>query len=143
MSDIEFKCLSGPMFYKDGYKYQLEKDAVFMLPAILSFYEHDSAFITLHGGLLTVKAGYALDGPSGPTADSPSGMRPALLHDSGYQLIREGILQQEHKPIFDELFYRGLLHDGMGKIRAWAWYQAVKYFGKGATIHNRNILAAP
>ncbi len=143
MSDIEFKCLSGPMIFKDGYKYQLEKDAVFMLPAILNFYEHESPYIGLHGGVLTIKASYSFDGPSGPTLDPKSGMRPAALHDAGYALIREGILQQEHKPIFDELFYRGLLHDGMGSIRAWCWYQAVKRFGKGATIHNKDILVAP
>lgn len=139
----EFKCLSGPMKYLSGYKYQLPEDVTFALPDCFAPYSYKSAYLELSGCTLTLRAMYAGDGPSGPTMDCKAGMRPAMLHDAIFQLIRLGILPPEFKEIADKLFYSGLLKDGMGKIRAWYWYQGVKHFGKPATIRNRDILVAP
>jgi len=48
-------------------------------------------FISLdRNGRLVVKKGYRWDGPSGPTIDSDSFMRGALVHDALYQLLRGG-----------------------------------------------------
>ena len=62
------------MKYKKGYKYQLVEDEVTKTDII--GYSFDTKFIRLTlVGVLTVKAGYAWDGASGPTIDSPSSMR--------------------------------------------------------------------
>lgn len=131
------------LYYRTGYKYQLDRPIRFVLP--LEFGEHEIAlpFLTLSGGVLMLLAGYAYDGPSGPTADSKCSMRAAALHDAGYQMIREGLLDRSLKEKFDSMFYELLLADGMGKIRAWLWYRAVKRLGHSATIRNRDILVAP
>ena len=52
--------------------------------------EHKSAFIEIGtDGLLTIRKGYAWDGPSGPTIDTKDFMRGSLVHDALYQLLRE------------------------------------------------------
>jgi hypothetical protein len=59
--------------------------------------------------------------------------------------MREGKLPLDYKVVFDGLFYLALLDDGMTRIRAWIWYQAVLHFAKGSTLpeHDRPILVAP
>lgn len=131
------------MKYRNGFEYQLEEDVIFALPDSFVEYTYKTWFIQLDQCTLTLRRGYACDGPSGPTLDSRGGMRPAVLHDAIYQMIREEVLPSEFKAVADLLFYHGLLHDGMGKIRAWGWYQAVKYFGRSASIRNRDIMLAP
>jgi len=140
---VEFKCLSGPMKFREGFKYQLEDDVIFGLPDAFIEFTYKTWFIQLDQCTLTLRRGYACDGPSGPTIDSRCGMRPACLHDAIYQMVREEVLPPEFKAVADQLFHAGLIHDGMGKIRAWAWYQAVKHFGKSSAIRNRDILLAP
>lgn len=49
------------------------------------------------------------------------------------------------RALIDKEFYEDCLEDGMNKYRAWAWYQAVKLFAKGAALpENGNpVLTAP
>jgi hypothetical protein len=132
------------MKYRKGYKYQLYEDETFRTG--IKGFEIRSDFITLMpDGILTCKKGYAWDGASGPTWDTPSSMRGSLIHDAGYQLMREGHLPLDYKVVFDGLFYLTLIHDGMNKVRAWVWYKGVLWFAKGATLpeHDRPILVAP
>ena len=131
------------LYYSCGYKYQTRERIRFRLPIEFEAYTVDTRFIALNDCVLTLAAGYAGDGPSGPTADSKCSMRAAMLHDAGYQLLREGYLPHTMKDLIDSLFHELLLADGMGRIRAWLWYQGVKRFGKSSTIHNRDILCAP
>jgi hypothetical protein len=84
-------------------------------------------------GVVTVPAGYAWDGPSGPAIDTKNFMRGSLAHDVFYQAhqLRLG-LPIDWKEKADRLLVRLTSEDGMSKIRC-AWvYQAVKYFGRGA-----------
>jgi len=84
-------------------------------------------------GTLTVKKGYAWDGASGPTFDSKGSKRASCVHDAGYQLMRLGRLDYKiHRNIFDELFYKLLIADGMNRFRAAYWRFAVKRYAEYA-----------
>ena len=108
------------IFYKAGYKYQLQQayaQAVPITPEEPVF----TSYVTLTtAGILKIEVGYAWDGPSGPTVDSKNFMRGSLVHDALYQLIRLGKLPKEVKQIADELLHSMCLEDGMSKLRA-AW----------------------
>jgi hypothetical protein len=84
-------------------------------------------------GWLTIHAGYAYDGASGPTIDTLDSMAGAAVHDAGYQLIRLGKIEPTWKEYFDELFYEIMVEDGMIRPRAKLWEWAVKTFGRSAT----------
>jgi len=132
------------MKYRKGYKYQLYEDEIF----ITAIYGRNikSDFIELFAnGSLIIRRGYAWDGASGPTCDSKNSMRGSLLHDAGYQLIREGLLPLDYKEYFDGAFYLQLRKDGMNYLRVWIWYNAVYRFGKSSTLteNDRTILEAP
>jgi hypothetical protein len=83
-------------------------------------------------GLLRIIAGYMWDGPSGPTIDSPEGMRGSLVHDALYELMRRGVLEQKYREYADKLFKEIILQDGMSETRAHLWFDAVRDFAAGA-----------
>jgi hypothetical protein len=131
--------------YRSGYKYQLVEEyrvTVNVLP------ESDllTDYIDLRkGGHLTIKKGYAWDGPSGPTIDSNNFMRGSLVHDALYQLIRHQFLQTHWKDTADRELRRMCREDGMSAIRAWWVYRGVKWFGKPAVMPEakKPVLRAP
>lgn len=121
--------------YKAGYKYQLVTDystrLVFVFPA---------APIELAGvatldpqGNIRISAGYAWDGPSGPTVDTPDFMRGSLVHDVLYQLMRHELLPHSAKDLADRELRRLCLEDGMSRFRAWYVYWGVRLFADSAT----------
>jgi hypothetical protein len=119
---------SGPIAYCKGYKYQLQEtfwvDAPFIgITALIP------GFVTLEpSGRLTIYAGYAWDGPSGPTIDTADFMRGSLAHDALYQLMREGLLNINHRDTADRFLVTLCREDGMSEARA-AWvYYGVKEF---------------
>ena len=83
-------------------------------------------------GRLTIKKGYAWDGPSGPTIDSKNFMRGSLVHDAIYQLIRERLLVGRLRKKADQILYDICREDGMSKLRAEYVYNAVRVFGGSA-----------
>lgn len=86
-------------------------------------------------GLLTIKDGYAWDGASGPTIDTPNFMRGSLVHDVLYQLMRLSALDYTvHRERADEILREMCRADGMSAFRAWYVYQAVRWFGESSTI---------
>jgi hypothetical protein len=118
--------------YRDGYKYQLKQDYTLTNSGILPNASIDTQFIKLDAsGVLWIRAGYAWDGPSGPTIDTKNFMRGSLVHDALYQLMREGHLDLTiHRDPADRLLQTLCLEDGMNQLRAWWVYEAVKRFGK-------------
>lgn len=103
--------------YKKGYKYQLSTDYSIQLdiPAEdihLCSLESDYLVLT-EEGILTVKSGYAWDGPSGPTYDFDSFMRGSLVHDALYQLMREEVIPASYKKYADKLLKTHCLEDNM------------------------------
>jgi len=120
--------------YNDGYKYQLKETYAVVIeikPASLI----QSDYIDLDtSGQLTIRKGYAWDGPSGPTIDTPSFMRGSLVHDALYQLMRDEYLDHNvHRGTADLILKRICLEDGMWQVRAWWVYEAVKRFANPAS----------
>lgn len=124
--------MSDKIYYRDGYKYQLAhgySTRVSIRPQ--ERIDHD--FIALSTfGVLTIRRGYAWDGPSGPTFDTKNFIRGSLVHDALYQLIGEGLLPLSDRALADEELRRICSEDGMSTIRAWWVYQGVHWFGDTA-----------
>ena len=117
--------------YKKGYKYQLSANystEINIQPDRLI--DSDYISLTTHGRI-TIRDGYAWDGPSGPLIDTLNFMRGSLLHDALYQLMREGVLDKDnHRKDADKLLRKICKEDGMSALRAWMVYTSVRYFGE-------------
>ena len=131
--------------YRSGYKYQLAEDYTGLLlvrPRDLI----ETEYITLSvRGRLDIRSGYAWDGPSGPTIDTPNFMRGSLVHDSLYQLIRMELLSPGWRVMADQELERICREDGMSWIRGWWIYLGVRIgAGYAADPKRRNeIIVAP
>ena len=126
--------------YRRGYKYQLHDeytDSIPIYPAVSASCR--GGYITLSTqGKITIKKGYAWDGPSGPTIDTLNFMRGSLVHDALYQLMREGAIGRVgRRDQADRLLQQMCREDGMSAVRAWWVYWGVRKFG-GAAADPRN-----
>ena len=118
--------------YRKGYKYQLAEDYE-VTTAIRPPHALITPFLMLATtGKLLIKAGYAWDGPSGPTFDTASSMRCSLVHDALYQLMRQQQLDQSYRPLADDELYKIAIEDGMWKWRAKLWHRELSKFGRPA-----------
>ena len=82
-------------------------------------------------GMLTIRAGYAWDGQSGPGITIGSFMRASLVHDALYQLCRSRLLNYERERLMaDRAMYNMCREDGMNWLLANAAYYAVRAFGR-------------
>ena len=121
--------------YSPGYKYHLRAGYTAVFPELAdpSRAPIVTEWLRLDpDGRFTFTPGYAWDGASGPTYDSKSSMRPSLVHDGGYQLIRMGLLSPACREALDDLFKRLCLEDGMWGPRASLWHFAVRKFASPA-----------
>ena len=119
--------------YNGGYKYQLKEECRIATP-IIPQQAIEGDYLSLGtDGLLTIRKGYAWDGPSGPTVDTLNFMRGSLVHDALYQLMREGWLDNGtcREPA-DRLLQAICREDGMWQLRAWWVYLGVRWFGDPA-----------
>ena len=135
------KCI----FYKRGYKYQLTANYTVDVEIKLNK-TINTAFIDLStAGKLTIKKGYAWDGPSGLTFDTLNFMRGSLVHDALYQLMRESHIGDDYRKYADQLLQKMCKEDGMNTFRAWYVYQAVRRFGGPAAdpANKKPIIKAP
>ena len=119
--------------YRGGYKYQLKQDytvTIAIIPPKVVGNDYIALDIT---GKLFVKAGYAWDGPSGPTIDTLDFMRGSLVHDALYQLMRENLLDHlVYREQADRTLQAICQEDGMGSIRAWWVHHGVRMFADPA-----------
>lgn len=136
------KCIK----YNSGYKYQLKETytvAIEIKPPLLI----DTDYIKLDTeGSLTMKKGYASDGPSGPTIDTLTFMRGSLVHDALYQLMREKHLNNaSYRDDADRTLQKICKEDGMCSLRAWWVYHAVRLFADPAAdpANKRPHVSAP
>lgn len=136
------KCI----LYNGGYKYQLKETYIIAIDIRPSSHI-DADYIVLDvAGNLTIKKGYAWDGPSGPTIDTLNFMRGSLVHDALYQLMRDSHLDSNsHRLAADRILQRICKEDGMWSLRAWWVYQAVRLFADPAAdpASNRPHTRAP
>ncbi|TGK36046.1 hypothetical protein EHQ12_05745 [Leptospira gomenensis] len=129
------------ILYKNikNYKYQLLKTYTFPTgiatetnlnignPDIKSFVEIS------RDGRLRIEAGYAWDGPSGPTNDTKNFIRGSLVHDALYQLMREKKLDfKSYRKQADLVLKKICLEDGMSSFRASYVYNFVRWFGESS-----------
>jgi hypothetical protein len=112
-----------------AYKYQLTEDYAVQTKLTHPVTRESPPHLRLSPeGILCIGKFYAWDGPSGPTIDTKNFMRGALVHDAIYQMMREGVLGQEHRAYADDLMKEICLEDGMSSFRAWYVHKAVRWF---------------
>lgn len=111
--------------YKSGFKYQLVRTYCVYVD-ILNLDISTKYLRLTPDGWLTIYSGYCWDGPSGPTIDTKTFMRAALVHDALYQLMRMEILPIEARKHVDELLYKMCREDKMIWIRAQWVYRGVR-----------------
>ena len=130
----------------NGYKYRLAEDYKFFMPELMN-YRIDTLYIkVLPMGLCYLLRGYACDGASGPTIDTPNSMRGAFEHDALYQLIRLGLLPESFRETADKRLEKTCIEDGMGWLRAVVWGRCVRWFARYAILPKRDeckIYCAP
>ena len=115
------------IFYKSGYKYQLTHPAVFYTKIKPETTIQTEYLRLTTNGVLFIKAGYAWNGPSGPTIDTPNFMPSSLMHDVMYQLFRMELLDVDRwRKVVDQELRRISLEDGMNRVRAWYIYHSVR-----------------
>lgn len=133
------------ILYKEGYRYVLAEQYDDVIPIHPTENIKTDFVVLLKNGYFVLRKGYASDGPSGPTIDTPTAMRGAFIHDAGYALIRAGLMPQSSRKEWDELYERCCLEDGMNPVRAWVHFKALRAFGwKAADPASENpILTAP
>jgi hypothetical protein len=116
--------------YRSGYKYQLVNDYR-VQTSITPGFDIETEFVELdRAGVLTIRHGYAWDGPSDPTLDTRTFMRGSLVHDALAGLMRDYYIGREawFTAINREL-RKICIEDGMWRIRA-AWvFVGVEYLG--------------
>lgn len=115
--------------YKDGYKYQLARDLEIALTIFPPEVVETQFLMLTPYGELTIKKGYAWDGPSGPSFDTDTFMRGSLVHDALYQLIANKLIDKSKRKKADDTLRRICIEDGMSRFRAWYVYKAVRRFG--------------
>ena len=117
-----------PIFYRKARPYQLTEDYVIQTVIKPQHYIKTDYIELSPSGMLTIKANYTWDGPSGPAFDTKNFMRPSLVHDAFYQLMRAGLLSQAWREKADELMYQLCRQNGMWPPRAWWCYKGVREF---------------
>ncbi len=129
--------------YREGYKYQLVEDYFHQTP-ITGYSVQDEYIQLTPAGMLSIAAGYAWDGPSGPTIDTKNFLRGSLVHDALYQLIRDHKIDESNRLVADQILYDTCRADGMNILRAYMVKKAVNWFGGSAAAGNPYpILEAP
>lgn len=123
------------------YKYNLHANESYDTKIKVGIAQTKGILTITKTGKLTIKKGYAWDGPSGPTFDTKNFMRGSLIHDALYQLMREQVIPQDMRIKADEILREICLEDGMSEIRAWWVYQAVRT--GGASSAKPDLLTAP
>ena len=120
-------------YKRGGYKYQLV-DEYSVKVRVIPGEDVSIDFIDLDlSGALVIRPGYAWDGPSGPTIDSKDFMRPSLVHDALYQLMRLNLVSKERwREEADRELKKMCREDGMSRIRAWWVHRGVRKFGDPA-----------
>lgn len=124
---------SPQLVYKGGYKYQLQQPYWVQTPLRPEKYVSNGWVGLDTDGKMIFMPGYAWDGPSGVMPDIPCAMTGSLMHDGGYQLMREGLLPQSAKGTLDRHLADMVRSDGMWGVFARFTFWGVDRFGRQFT----------
>ena len=130
--------------YRDGFRFQLVEP--FQVQTGILVACPGNQFVGLAAdGTLTLAAGYAWDGASGPIKQDGTVIRASLVHDGLFQLMRDHDLPAHHRITADKLLRTMCKEDGMPAWQAWIVYAAVRMFGGrfAAPSSRKPILEAP
>lgn len=152
------------VYYRTGYRHQLAEDFELDVSEYGIFPHspggNDYVQLTL-GGDLHISKGYAWDGASGPAINTTSFVRPSLVHDALYQLIRMGVVPRDCRAAADRLLGQMLREDSLiiANRQPWfarwpltvvayirpVWVEAAVRIGGGIAMdhHADDILTAP
>lgn len=122
------------LYYKDGYKYRVEKPFQVLIK-IKGFQINHEYFILTKEGVLTILKNYCWDGAT-MFPDLKSIMRASCVHDCLYQMIRLNLLPNHKRDEADEVLRDICIEDGMWKITAAAVYKGVR-IGGGPAAYGR------
>lgn len=133
------------MRYKSGYRYKLDEAYLQTLPfSAFDCKDVPGGWVSLDGSKLYIVPGYAWDGASTGLPWTPKPwLRPSLVHDALYQLIREGQLPMELRKDADEVFYQLLRENRVHIVLANGAYLAVRLFGNYCLRKGRQTKDAP
>ena len=133
------------MKYKSGYRYKLDEVYLHQLPfAVFDARRILGDWIELVEDRLTIANGYAWDGASTGLPWTPKKwLRPSLVHDALYQLIREGQLPMERREDADMVFYQLLRENQVNVLLAFPAYLAVRLFGNYCLRKGKKTKEAP
>lgn len=132
------------MKYKSGYRYKLDEVYTHELPFSAFDAKQIAAWVSLVDNRLVISSGYAWDGASTGLPWTPKKwLRPSLVHDALYQLIREGQLPMERRQDADNIFYQLLRENQVNVVLAFAAYLAVRIFGNYVLRKGRQTKEAP
>lgn len=133
------------IYYKAGYKYQTVADFDIQTPIRQSAVCTTEHLALRPSGQLTIFAGYASDGPSGPTVDTRNFIRDAIVHDAFYELMRRKLLSLAWREDVDAFFRASLRDAGMSRFRSWYVWRAVRSFAdsNAAPRNAKPICSAP
>ncbi len=112
--------------YRDGYRYQLDESYVIRTP-IRPVSTVQTQFIRLDmDGTLRILSGYAWDGPTGIWFFKRKLMRPSLVHDALYQLLRQKRILQHDRVLVDGMYRDISLANRVWRKRVWWQYLGVR-----------------
>jgi len=141
------------MKYRDGYDGQLCETVHYQCPYELHPVNAiKTEFIDLDCmGELTIHAGYCWDYASVPLthwiSNKLAGNKskvPSLVHDALCQLHRNGYLPHDQDRLHtDKYFYQLLRERKFWRVRAWAWYKAVRIGAKYSKQKPKKVYTAP
>jgi len=133
-----------------NYKYRLAE--AYVIQTAIRPMKHiatDYAILSTDG-VLIIDKGFSWDGASGPAVDTKSMIRPSLLHDCLYRLMKDGLLSLKWRKAADKEFRRIYIEDAQGwkkcvaPIRAWWLFRGVRDFGRSSAVRSKPvILEAP
>ncbi len=140
MMPTEAIVVDTTILYRSGYKYQLAAEYRGHLDIKLQAPINTEWWSIDEDGGFAISAGYAWDGPSGPTIDTRTFMRGSLVHDMLYQAMRIGLLSPAFKDAADAELRQICLADGMHIWRAWYVWRGVQWGGHKAIVGGPRLM---
>ena len=134
--------MSENIFYRKGFKGQLEADYTVKVAVYPPEDVHDEHIDLLATGLLTIRKGYAWDFDT-CALDMRKSKRPSLIHDALYRLMNFEKLSWKWKPAADFEYYKALIEDGFWKRWANTRFKAVRKWGGGDRKTAHTLRSAP